>query len=117
MIVMSKTFIGLMSVIDYLAYAIELDRVGKTDHALDVIYSEIDHRLRQGMFVDIDELLAITPVDDLSVIIMLGLLTVTLMASDRLPHRGAWFRQAHAEVIRRGEDEPGLFDGLEGVDG
>lgn len=97
----------------FLKRAIRLDGKGHVDAALDLIYDSIDEMLLHGNFAEVDMLLSDAPVNDLSVDLLLGLLTATLPARSKLTHRLDFLNQTRASLCERGELEEGLLSGLE----
>jgi hypothetical protein len=91
-----------------------LDKQGRTDSALDVIYDTIDDLLRRGDFGRLDHVLTEVSAADYSVDLLLGLLTATLPGKGRLPSRPKFFREVERTLKARGEYDPALLTGLEG---
>jgi hypothetical protein len=87
---------------------------GKTSAALDLIYDSVDDLLRKGNFDQLDSMLAAFPIAELSVDMLLGILTATLPAKSRLPSRGKLFKEIEKTLKERNELEEGLLTGLEG---
>jgi len=98
---------------DFLESASRLDRQGRIDAALDLIYDKIDALMTEGHFEEISTLLQNLHLKSLSVDLPLGLLTSTLPARTKIPCRGDFFRAVESEINRRGEWENGLLTGLE----
>lgn len=97
----------------FIIRATELDARGHTDAALDLIYDSVDKLMRDGQFPTLDSILSGVPVAELTVDILLGLLTATLPARNRLHSRNPLFRQIEQTLKNRGQLEPGLLTGLE----
>jgi len=91
-----------------------LDTAGNTDIALDLIYDAVDRLMRDHHYDRLDSMLAGTSVRDISVDVLLGLLTATLPARRHLPSRRKLFREGEQVLKERGEYEEGLLVGLEG---
>lgn len=91
-----------------------LDALNHTDAALDLLYDAVDDLLRRGNFDRIDELLQDVATSDLSLNVLLGLLTATLPARSRLRSRTEFFQRVDETLRIRGEWEEGLLVGLEG---
>lgn len=83
------------------------------DKALDSIYDAVNAKMSAGEFSDIDAGLSSVQTDEVNTDILIGLLTVTSHCKLRLDMRADFYRRAQASIIKRGEDEPDLFDGLE----
>jgi hypothetical protein len=92
---------------------VRLDRDGKGEQSLDVLYRSIDAAFKEGRFSEIDALLGTAPVPSLSVDILLGLLTTTWIAKPQLANRGGFFRRTEESLKQRGRWQPGLLDGLD----
>jgi hypothetical protein len=97
----------------FLFRAQRLDQRGRTEAALDLIYDSIDESMRKNELKALDAVLANAPRADLSTDLLLGLLTATLPAKNRLPSRPTLFRDTEAVLRNRGEYEEGLLTGLE----
>lgn len=91
-----------------------LDRRGRTDAALDLIYDQVDEWMHRAQFDRLDSILANLPVADLSMDILLGVLTATLPATRRLGSRAKLFYDVEQVLRNRGDYEEGLLAGLEG---
>lgn len=91
-----------------------LDKSGHSDAALDLLYAAIDKMLRSGAFPDVDAILRDVKVADLSMNILIGLLTTTLPVRRRLPARPEFFGRVESILRQRGQLKEGLLAGLEG---
>ena len=85
-----------------------------TDDLLDKIYDDFDKLFRAGLFWMADENLyhasyvaKYFPID-----ILIGILTITLPASNELSYRRQFYNQVEEVLNERGELEPGLLKGL-----
>lgn len=96
--------------LDQLTKALECSNV---DDALDVIFDTIDDALLDGKFKECNQALASININEWSTDLLGGILSITLAASHKLPERVAFFRKVRNAIIKRGELEPGLLDGLE----
>ncbi len=96
----------------FLDNANRLDQRGQTDAALDIIFDQIDEMLLAGKFNRVDQLLAETTPSDFSVELLLGILTVTLPAKNRLPNRIGFVGQVRQTLGDRGVVDDGLLVGL-----
>lgn len=94
-----------------LTQAIAIEATAGVDEALDYIYREFDTLMWAGDFAAIDQALAISA-EDVSVDIILALLTATLPIKSQLAEREAFFQRAHQALKSRNLYENGLFDGL-----
>lgn len=90
-----------------------LDEAGSTDSALDLIYDSIDEMLLRGEFPKVDAVLQHLRIEDLSVDLLLGILTATLPARHRLCERAKAYFKIEENLHQRGELEEGLLTGLE----
>ena len=98
---------------DFLARADRLDKLGKTDTALDIIYDQVDEMLLAGRFEDVNRCLRDVKTDSYSVHVLLALLTITLAAKRKLPDRAGFYVRAADTLSMRGELEEGLLVGLD----
>jgi hypothetical protein len=98
----------------FLSGANRLDKQGRTDSALDLVYDAIDDLLRRGDYPRLDHVLTEVPVADYSVDLLLGILTATLPGKSRLPSRSGFFGEVERALKARGEYDPALLTGLEG---
>lgn len=93
--------------------AVRLDKAGHIDASLDLIYDAVDELMQKGAFDCLDSILSKMRIDNVSVDILLGLLTSTLPGRSRLPSRPEFFRTVEQVLKKRGEYEEGLLTGLE----
>ncbi len=98
---------------DFLDRSRRLDERGQTDAALDIIFDQIDEMLLEGEFARVDHFLRAASVADLSVDILLGVLTATLPAKTRLANRPAFFAKVEQTLRYRGQCQDGLLVGLQ----
>lgn len=80
---------------------------------LDRIYDEMDTLMWAGRMEKIDKILEGIRVESTSIDLLVGYLTATLPVKSRLVARPKFFEAVKQELIRRGEDEPGLLTELE----
>ena len=78
----------------------ELDRGQQYDRALDQVFSRFDACFRRGDFPFADAVLRAIDVDRFSLDTLIGFLTVTLSAKDRLAERAAFFSRVANRVNR-----------------
>jgi hypothetical protein len=90
-----------------------LEASGDRNAALDLLYDRVDELMRTGQFEALDSLLQQVRLGDMSIDVLLGLLTATLPARSRLPSRQAFFRETENALREWGEYEDGLLTGLE----
>lgn len=98
----------------FIIRAQELEARGSEEASLDLIYDAIDELLRKGSFAEVDRILQEISVSELSVDLLLALLTSTLPAADRLQHRDALFSRIQKSLRDRDELDDTLLLGLEG---
>ena len=99
---------------NFVERAVRLDKSGKTDAALDLIYDNVDSLLSNGKYEELDLMLKNVDADLLPTDILLGLLTATLPAKTKLPSRSIFFRLTEMQIKTRAEWEEGILTGLEG---
>lgn len=97
----------------FLENADRLDKRGQTDAALDIIFDQMDEMLLAGEFDQVDRILAEVIPGSFSVELLLGLLTVTLPAKNRLRNRAPFFERVRQSLYERGETDEGLLVGLD----
>ncbi|HQZ66689.1 MAG TPA: hypothetical protein PLY87_16470 [Planctomycetaceae bacterium] len=86
---------------------------GKVDAALDLIYDRADEMLLAGEFVALDSIIEGLDVEQLSVDVLLAVLTITLPAKDKLTTRNEFFECVKRTLKDRGEYMEGLLTGLQ----
>jgi hypothetical protein len=96
-----------------LDYAQLLVSHGQTDTALDLIFDRFDEMLLAGDFNKLDQILAQSCPENLSVDLLVGVLTVTLPARNRLDNRKGFFERVKLALQNRGELQDDLLIGLE----
>jgi hypothetical protein len=74
----------------FMERVMRLEEKGNIDSALDLLYDQIDARLKAGKFEDTDKLLQKLNVAKLSIDLLLGVLTASLPARYKLPSRGVF---------------------------
>lgn len=97
----------------FLDHARRLDGRSQTDTALDIIFDQVDEMLLAGEFDRVNQLLIDTTTDEFSVELLLGILTATLPAKDRLPNRCEFFGRVVQTLQSRGEFKDRLLVGLD----
>jgi hypothetical protein len=96
----------------FLNHARRLADRGHIDAALDIIYDQVDEMLLAGKFDDVDHLLGGIDVGMLSVDLLIGILTATLPARQRLANRPLFYARVEQALTERGELKTGLLEGL-----
>lgn len=97
----------------FVGFANRLAQAGHIDAALDLIYDRVDNLLSTGRFHDLDSILGKISLSNLTVDVLLGLLTSTLPGKTKLRFRTVFFHKVEEEIKKRGEWENGLLAGLE----
>jgi len=82
------------------------------DAQLDTLYGWADGLMSSGRFADLDAAIAAYRPDEMPTDILLGVLTATLPAKSKLPARVQFYLDVERLVNARGENGPGLLDGL-----
>lgn len=98
----------------WLQRASQMEALGDDVAALDIVYDKLDNELSSGRFDECDALLSTLAVDELSVDILLAILTVTFPAHSRLQARHDFFQRVQDTLRQRGEYEGDILSGLEG---
>src|ERR1041385_2288172 len=97
----------------WLNEALEFEKSGRRDRALDIIFAETDKLLRKGEFDACNRLLQSLDVDHLSINLLIAFLTITLPAHESIPAREVFY----SRVERRLDKHPNkakLLSGLRG---
>lgn len=91
----------------------QLDETGRTDDALDLLFDAIDEMMWNDRFGELDSLIAGLDASEYSIDVLLGVLTATLPAKERLPARPKLYEDIETVLDRRDQLEDGLLAGLE----
>jgi hypothetical protein len=108
----SPTYVKSLSA--HIAHARQLEAKGQVAKGMDIVFREIDTRLREGNFGECDELLNSIDISKLTPRMIMGLLSITLAASQELKYRRHFFSAARRELKLRGKDPNRLIGGLRG---
>lgn len=73
-------------------------RNGNSDSALDILFDWIDGLLLKGEFEECDEFLRKFNLDMLNIDLMIGLLSITLAATEKLPYRKMLVKEIEARL-------------------
>ena len=73
---------------------------GDIDAAMDLVFDRIDGHLIEGHFESVDDLLAVVDLGALDTNLVVGFLTATLSAADRLPRRVDFVKRAREALAR-----------------
>jgi len=84
-----------------------------TEAALDALFDAVDTALLAGRFRECDRALASVHVSEWPTDLLIGLLSITLAASHKLPARAAIVERTRRVLTERGDDTVGLLNGLE----
>jgi len=98
----------------HIAHAQRLESKGLVAQGIDIVFKEVDARLRAGNFDECDALLKTLDVSQLSTRMIMGLLSITFAASSELRFRRHFFSAARRELKSRGKDPNRLIGGLRG---
>lgn len=90
---------------------LQLEEEGNTDSALDLLYDKVDELFIAGEFGILNQILADTSPDELSIDMILGLLTSSLPVRSKLAARADFYEKSKAVLKARGEYEDGLLSG------
>jgi hypothetical protein len=93
--------------------ALELERRGDIDAALDLLFDVVDSKLQEGDFSGLSDLLLGLDVRDFSPDLLIGVLTITAAAKSELPSRAALVCRVRSQLKSFGMREPGLLQGLD----
>jgi hypothetical protein len=90
-----------------------LDKLGRIDAALDIVFDRVDELLLEGDFEKVDQEISRIRETDFSAELLLGILTVTLPAKENLPGRPDLYSRIKQWLESYSELEDGLLVGLE----
>ena len=97
---------------DWLNQAIECDRGGRIDAAIDVLFDNFDNLLSAGDFATTDAVIAQVAIANVSLTFLMGVLSITLPASDKLANRKPLFNAAWEMAIETERPAEALLGGL-----
>lgn len=86
-----------------------LDYHGKVDAALDHLFEWVDDELQAGMFQTVDDLLFAVQPDRCGTTLLLGILTITGAAREKLPSRARFYESVSNVLHQR---HPGRVERL-----
>lgn len=90
----------------------ELDRTGKFDNAIDLVFSNVNRMLSLGKFADVNVLLKTFDVRHFSINVLLAFLTITLCAKHKLTERPLLFERVKNHLIATNTYEEAILAGL-----
>ena len=90
---------------------IDIDQV-KPFLSMYKVSSKIEELLSNGKYAFIDNALNSFDVNVTSVGLLVSILSTTSFAKSHLPSRALFFQRVKTRIVARGEDKPGLLDGL-----
>ena len=93
--------------------AVDFERNGRRDRALDIVFTEMDKLLRKGDFDLCNRILELLDVDNLSPNLLIAFLTITLRAHERLPARAILYSRVEERFSNRANKDK-LLSGLKG---
>jgi len=101
-----------MATSGYLAEAISFEKLGNTASALACIYCNVRYRLRDNQLIELDDEVRQFSFDKARVDTMLAVLTATAPVKSSLPSRKLLYRNIYRTLMKRGQYERRLLDGL-----
>ncbi|WP_442510545.1 hypothetical protein SH528x_002170 [Novipirellula sp. SH528] len=96
----------------FVEQAQELDRIGETDRALDVVFDAIDDAFLDGKFGEVDQALDCFEIAKCSVGLLVGILTVTAAAESKLKRRKKFRDLVETSIRNRGRYDERLLRDL-----
>ncbi len=97
----------------WLYEALDLERNGRRDRALDIIFSEVDKLFRNGDFDTCNKMLDLLDANRLSPNLLVAFLTITLSAHAWLPAREAFYFRVEKRLANQ-PNKAKLLSGLKG---
>lgn len=97
----------------WLARVSELDRTGKFDDAIDLVFSNVNSMLTMGKFEDVSILLKTFDVKHFSINVLLAFLTITLCAKNKLDGRPILFERVKNHLITTNTYDEAILAGLD----
>jgi hypothetical protein len=104
----------------WLQNAMALDASDSTIPAMDIVFDNVDDLLSAGKFEEVNVIIEQVPLEGPSLSFLMGVLTITLPAADRLPSRARFFARLYRLCKAMGRDAEDLLGGLRrwsGADG
>lgn len=97
---------------NWLKTAIDLDARDETMPAMDLLFDHVDRLLVASDLNEVNRIITLVPLEGPSLSFLMGVLTITLPAADRLPDRSKFFSRLHRLCKAMGRDPVKLLDGL-----
>jgi|GEM_PF-5265289 len=97
----------------WIEQAIELERNGKTEESIDVIFDHIDDLLLDSRFDECDEAIRAMPIDRMTNGQLITVLTATADAKMVLQSRADFYRRTKAALVAKSAHADNLLFGLE----
>lgn len=77
------------------------------------MFPYIDQLLKEEEFDEVNHILKSTNIANTPSDLLIGYLSITLAASDKLPYRAIFFQKTKEELLRLGEDAEKILSNLE----
>ena len=89
----------------------DIDNAKNIDSKLDFIFDCIDDMLIAGEFSEVNEIIKKVDINKYDISLLLGFLTITLSAKNKLPYRSEFFMNVKNSYHKNDVNE--MFSGLE----
>jgi len=93
--------------------ALSIEASGDLEGALDALFAIIDAMFKNGRFDEVDQFISSVAPSKFSVEFLIGLLTATLIADDKLQHRSSFYEAVRQYFETAGEPTDALLFGLD----
>jgi len=110
-------FVGPPSFGHLMDDAIKTETSGDLEGALDVLFAAVDAMFKNSRFAEVDQYINLISPSDFSVEFLIGLLTATLIADNKLQHRDSFFNAVSDHFEAVGEPADALLFGLDRLPG
>lgn len=97
---------------EWMQIVLRLDEENQPDSALDELFRRIDALLSSREFQEVDDALAVMPVEGPSLTVMMGLLSITRPAAEHLSSRERFFNRVYRLCKAMRRDADSLLGGL-----
>lgn len=91
----------------------EFDKSSMFDHAIDLVFKNINNMFLDGKFDDVDNLLKLVNVKQYSANVLLALLTITLCAKNKLPRRRMFYEKVKHQLVATEIYDDAILAGLD----